>query len=126
MRAIWSPAAPPGGVERPGAVFLALPRLGAGRAVVAGHRLHLKRDALLPVGRDDRRLVPLTREPAEAVGPYGPALADGRGVVFDPTGSRVPPSRRRPDPRNLRANWPRGVLLGSSSRHVPCLLNLPG
>ena len=73
------------------------------REVVGGPRLHLKHDAVLPVGGKRGRLVPGARDP-EATDPFArPAVAPRRGLVRHPADARRAPAAARDEIRRIFA-----------------------
>ena len=88
------------------------------REVVGRPGLHVKHDALLPVGRKGRRVVPGAGNP-EAAHPHPrPALASRGDLVRESADSRGTPAAARRDAEHLRGHRPRGPLLGPAVRPV--------
>ena len=76
------PASHPG---RTAALGMAVPLRGSSDGLVERHRVHVKPDAVLPVGRDIGRMV---QSPSVSAAPHrdaSTALADGHGVVCEPS-----------------------------------------
>ena len=92
------------------AQHLAVSLPGAGSPLVGGSRLHLKRDALLPVGRTGESVVRGARRAAAAARADAPTLGACRGVVRNAAGAGCPAPGSRRDAPDL---WP-----GRASRRV--------
>src|SRR5262249_36797466 len=99
-------------------LVVAVPWCRARRAVVGRHRLHLKQDAVLPVGRTSARVVRGERLSAASARLDGTAVGSGDGLVQHPAAAGLPAAGAGGDAGDLRRPGPGRRLLGSAGGRV--------